>query len=290
MSLSFAAHRRKMCGIRHINNFIGAHLDDDITLEDIADAAHMSQAHLVRFYSSCVGESPMQALRRLRLRRAFGHIEQGRFARITDVGFAAGYGSSAAFTHAFRKEFGFAPSDVPSVLPVKAAPPPLRLECVPERKVYRFAYEGVFAENGYFKARMMWLCHMAERDALLSWRVNDRDHPFSERGAQHVRVEHFVPVSDQTMVMREADLVTQAGGLYAVTEVMQDTRSALLKTLDERIREELGCRIIEGHTMDRDIHERAYRTPQERCFEMYVPVTPVDARGHMLAAVATARA
>jgi len=290
MSLSFVAHRKRMCGVRHVNDFIGVHLDADLTLEDLAHVANMSPAHLVRFYNSLVGESPMQAIRRLRLRRAFGHIEQGRFARITDVGFTAGYGSSAAFTHAFRKEFGMAPSDVPSLLSAKASPPPLRLECVPERKVYRFSYEGVFGQNGYFKARMMWLCHTAERNELLGWRVNDRDHPFSERREEHVKVEHFVPVSDQTMSMKEADLVTQPGGLFAVLEVTPATRAAQMTTLEERIRHELGCRVIEGRSMDRDIHERAYRTPQERRFEVYVPVVPVTARGRMLSAAVEARA
>lgn len=290
MSLSFVTHRRKMCGVRHVNDFIGAHLDDDIGLEDLAHVANLSPAHLVRFYSACVGESPMQAIRRLRLRRAFGHIEQGRFSRITDVGFTAGYGSSAAFTHAFRKEFGMAPSDVPSLLPAKAGPPPLRLEFLRERKVYRFAYEGVYGQNGYFKARMMWLCHTAERNELLSWRVNDRDNPFSEQREQRVRIEHFVPVSDQTMSMDEADLITQPGGLFAVIEVTPDTRNALMKALDDRIHHELGCRIVEGHTMDRDIHERAYRAPQERRFEVYVPVVPLTARGRMLSAYAEARA
>jgi AraC-like DNA-binding protein len=274
-----------MCRIRHINDFIGAHLDEAVTLDDLAHAAHVSPAHLVRFYQGMVGESPMQTMRRLRLKRAFSQIEQGHFGRVTDVGFTAGYGSSAAFNHAFRKEFGIAPKDVPTLLPI-AEFPALRLEYIPERKVFQFSYEGLYSQNGFYKARMMWLCHAAERDALLSWRLNDRDHPFSEKRGQQVQLTHFMPVSDQSMSLKEADLVTHPGGLYAVVEALPGQRADLLTTLAERIRHELDCQIIEGRTLDRDIHERACQIPQERRIEVFIPVAPIARRGQQLSAVA----
>jgi AraC family transcriptional regulator len=91
-------------------------VDNEIALEDLAEVANLSPAHLVRIYSRCVGEAPIATLRRLRLPRAFDVIGRGRGGRFTDVALDAGYASSAAFNHAFRKQFGIAPRDVPSVL------------------------------------------------------------------------------------------------------------------------------------------------------------------------------
>ncbi|HSD40014.1 MAG TPA: AraC family transcriptional regulator [Rhodocyclaceae bacterium] len=290
MPLNFVSHRQQFCRVRHVIDYIGTHLDDEVKLDDLAEVAHLSSAHLVRFYSRMVGEAPMQTLRRLRLRRAFEQIGQGGFGRFTDVGVAAGYGSSAAFTHAFRKQFGLAPTDVPLLLPATERLQPLRLEFLPARKVFQFAYEGVYSQNGYYKARMMWLSHVAERPELLCWRVNDRDHPFSEGKQQRVQISHFIPVSDQTMWLDEADLVTHPAGLYVVVNVAPNARDALLAALAERVRDELGCEIVEGRTLDRDIHERACQAPQERRIEVYIPVAPRSPLGCHLATQAESAA
>lgn len=281
MPLSFVAHRQQQCRVRHVTNFIGRNLDEDITLDDLANHVHLSPAHLVRFYSERVGEAPMQTLRRLRLKRAFESLGQTGFGRITDVAMTAGYGSSAAFTHAFRKQFGIAPIEVPSLFTPPPPPEPIRLEYLPERKVWQFSYEGVYGQNGYYKARMAWLSYLVRPPGLLHWRLNDRDHPFCEHSSRHVRVEHFMPAHEAGLPFQESDLVTHPAGLYAVIEVSPDGREDLLAQLAPRIREELGCIITDARSMDHDIHERAHRAPQERRIMLYIPVAPVTQQGRM---------
>lgn len=227
----------------------------------------------------------MQTLRRLRLQRAFDVIGQGKHGRFTDVGFNAGYGSSAAFTHAFRKQFGISPSDVPSILRPAIHEQPIDLIYLPKRKVWQYAYEGEYAQNGWPKAHLVWQCHDAGRGDLLAWRVNDRDTPFSELDRQRVKLVHFIPSTDIDIPL-DAELATQPGGWYAVTERIPTERHSLLAEMALRVRTELGCQIIDGHTLDREPHERCFRVPQERRVITYIPVVPISQKGRRLCCLA----
>lgn len=280
MPLSLFAYRRQNGNMRRVTNRIAASLDEDVTLDDLAAATNLSPAHMVRQYSRLCGESPMQTLRRLRLQRAFDQIGKGPYGRFTAIGFAAGYGSSAAFTHAFRKQFGIAPSDVPSILRPAPLPPPLTLVHLPERAVWKFDYEGVYAQNGWYKAHLVWQCTLAGRDELFAWRINDRDHPFSERGANHVKLTHFVPASELPGPL-EADRIVLPAGHYAMTETVFNERTGFVEALADRIRDELDCRLIDRPSLEREPAERCWRVPQERRVVMYLPVEPVGPHGRL---------
>ncbi|NSL55647.1 helix-turn-helix transcriptional regulator [Uliginosibacterium aquaticum] len=281
MPLSLFAYRRQNGNMRRVTNKIAASLDEDVTLEDLAAATNLSPAHMVRQYSRLCGESPMQTLRRLRLQRAFDLIGKGPYGRFTAIGFAAGYGSSAAFTHAFRKQFGMAPSDVPSIIRPAPTPVPLHLEYLPERKVWQTEYEGLYAQNGWYKANLVWQCTLAGRDDLFTWRINDRDHPFSEKGSNRVKLTHFLPVQELASPL-EADLAVLPGGHYVVTETVFNERTGFVRALEDRIRDELGCKLIDRPSLEREPAERCWRVPQERRVVMYLPVEPIDKHGRQL--------
>ncbi len=281
MPLSLAVYRRQNGNIRRVANKIEASLDDDVTLDDLAAATDLSPAHMVRQYTRFVGESPMHTLRRLRLQRAFGLIGRGSGGRLTDIGVAAGYGSSAAFTHAFRKQFGIAPSDVPSILPPPTTAQPIHLEYLPERVVWKLDYSGPYGQNGWYKANMVWQCTLAGRDDLFAWRMNDRDNPFSEQASQRVRITHFVPAGELPGAMK-ADRLLLPAGHYLVTETVFNERVGFVESLVDRLREELGCRFIDRPSLEREPAERCWRVPSERRVVMYLPVEPFDARGRQL--------
>lgn len=281
MRLNFLTHRRLYGNIRRVANAVAANLDKEIALEDLAEVANLSPAHMVRIYSRCVGEAPIATLRRLRLQRAFDLIGRGRGGRFTDVALDAGYASSAAFNHAFRKQFGIAPRDVPSILRPAVVEEPLCVEYLPERKVWQLPYEGVYGQNGWFKSNLVWQCHAAGRGDLLAWRLNDRDNPFSEDAAVHVRLAHFIP-ADALDGALDAELVTLPGGFYAVTGETPTARPTLLAQMAVRVREELGCQLIDGPTLDREPRERCFLVPQERRAIAYLPVLPVSVLGRQL--------
>lgn len=275
MALSFAAFCQRQRRFRRLTDFIGTCLDeDDLCLDDLADIACLSPAQLMRVYRARTGEGPMQTVRRLRLQRACEQLRLDRQVSVTQIAFAAGYDSNAAFSHAFRRQFGIAPSQI-RLLQTAAAPPPLRLERLAERKVWQFRYAGAYGDNAHYKARLAWLCLAAGSRRWRGWRCNDRDHPFTESASQRVELCHFVPLALHPQSIAEADLVTHAGGLYAVVEINPTNRDECMATLAQRVHEELHCRLGEGPSLEQDLQVRDFHPPQERRIALHVPVSPI---------------
>jgi AraC family transcriptional regulator len=75
----------------------------------LARRAGFSRDHLDRLLAAATGESPVGLRRRLLLERAAWQLRTGS-ATPTEAAAAAGYGSLAAFSRAFSRAFGAAPS------------------------------------------------------------------------------------------------------------------------------------------------------------------------------------
>lgn len=272
MLLGFDAFRLRSERMRKLMDYIGTHLDDELRLDDLADIIGLSATHLVRTYQYRVGEPPMQTLRRLRLERALRQIREQRYRTLTDVGADAGYGSCAAFTHAFTRQFGIRPSDIPRLGEAPPPPCPLWLESMPALQVWQMPYAGAYQDNGYFKARLAWRYYRAGGVGWRGWRLNDRDRPFCEENTQRVELSHFLPAAGNTFVVPEAEKIKLPGGLYAVALMAPDMREANMQHLPGRILEKLGCLRAEGRLIERDLFIRDFRVPQERRIALYIPV------------------
>jgi AraC family transcriptional activator of mtrCDE len=77
------------------------------TLEDLADASHMSRATFARLFKQAAGATPADVLTQLRMARAARLLDDGRQAG--EVGEAVGYQSEAAFNRAFKRQYGVGP-------------------------------------------------------------------------------------------------------------------------------------------------------------------------------------
>jgi AraC family transcriptional regulator len=88
---------------------IQGHLDEALSLEDLAAVAHFSPYHFHRVFRGMVGESVKQHVRRLRLERA-AHRLKHTDQPVTRIAFEAGYETHEAFTRAFRTMCGRSPS------------------------------------------------------------------------------------------------------------------------------------------------------------------------------------
>jgi AraC family transcriptional regulator len=84
-------------------------LEDPAQGEELARRAYLSRFHFDRLVAAAIGESPAAFRRRLLLERAAYRLARHRAAVIDVVG-DAGYSSGEAFTRAFRRAYGVAPS------------------------------------------------------------------------------------------------------------------------------------------------------------------------------------
>jgi AraC family transcriptional activator of mtrCDE len=78
------------------------------TVEDLAEACHMSRATFARQFARLCGMPPADMLTRLRMARAARALLQGEGA-VGDVALAVGYQSEAAFNRVFKRHYGIGP-------------------------------------------------------------------------------------------------------------------------------------------------------------------------------------
>ncbi|KMY66461.1 hypothetical protein AAU61_14900 [Desulfocarbo indianensis] len=101
-----ASYQERMLRVLlHIQN----HLDEDISLDELAKVACFSSFHFHRVFRGMVGEPVAEYVRRLRLDQAATSLRHSRRS-VTDLALSSGYDSLEAFTRAFRQQFGVSPS------------------------------------------------------------------------------------------------------------------------------------------------------------------------------------
>ncbi len=81
---------------------------EEWTAETLAREVGMSRSAFAERFSSLVGQPPMQYLALWRMHMAAQHLREGR-SSIAQIAFAIGYDSEAAFSRAFKRQFGASP-------------------------------------------------------------------------------------------------------------------------------------------------------------------------------------
>lgn len=102
-------HDHSAC-IEEVMRYIREHIAEPLNRETLADVAGFSVPHFHRIFTAHVGESAISYIRRIRLERAARKLRMGA-VDITEVALAAGYDSHAAFSKAFKQQFGLSPSE-----------------------------------------------------------------------------------------------------------------------------------------------------------------------------------
>ena len=95
--------------IQRVADYIAKHLDEELDLETVAGVACFSPYHFHRIYRGILGETLNDTVRRLRLNRAAIDLLDEKLS-VERTAHRAGYASQAAFTRAFRDEYGEPPA------------------------------------------------------------------------------------------------------------------------------------------------------------------------------------
>jgi AraC family transcriptional regulator len=90
---------------------IERHLETEITLGSVAAACGLSRFHLAHAFAAATGHRVMGYVRARRLTEAARALSRGP-ANILDIAMHAGYASHAAFSRAFRAQFGLTPEQM----------------------------------------------------------------------------------------------------------------------------------------------------------------------------------
>lgn len=102
---------RDLLRLRRACDYIDAHQECRLHVDEVAREAGMSVSALQRLFHAAHGASVLEFARLRRLDRAREALTHDRVS-VTEAALAAGYSSPANFATAFKRQFGISPKDV----------------------------------------------------------------------------------------------------------------------------------------------------------------------------------
>ena len=96
--------------LRRIRELVHAKMEDDLSLDEMAESVGLSTAHFARMFRKSTGETPHQFVLRQRLERAKTML-RAPDARVLDVAVACGFKTQQHFAQAFRDIWGVSPTE-----------------------------------------------------------------------------------------------------------------------------------------------------------------------------------
>lgn len=94
-----------------VQEWITAHLAESFTISDLAQVACLSEYHFSRLFKASTGQAPHQFVLQQRLAKAEQLVRYSRMP-LTDIAVQCGFSSSAHLSTCFRRQFGYAPSEL----------------------------------------------------------------------------------------------------------------------------------------------------------------------------------
>jgi AraC family transcriptional regulator len=150
--------RRVGRAIQHLEQ----HLDDDLSLPDLAAVASFSPCHFHRVFRALTGEGVAEHVRRLRLERAAARL-RSTSRPILEIALEARYQAHESFTRAFEAAFHTSPSQYRAErgFPAPAAAPletPARVERIGPLHAIRLRHKGAYSDVGQtFERLAVWV-------------------------------------------------------------------------------------------------------------------------------------
>src|SRR5436190_17739251 len=96
--------------LRRIKELVHAKMEDDLSLDEMAQSVGLSTAHFARMFRKSTGETPHRFVLRQRLERAKAMLRAPE-ARVLDVAVACGFKTQQHFAQIFRDVWGVSPTE-----------------------------------------------------------------------------------------------------------------------------------------------------------------------------------
>jgi AraC family transcriptional regulator len=96
--------------LRRIKELVHAKMEDDFSLDEMAQSVELSRAHFARMFRKSTGQAPHQFVLRQRVERAKAML-RAPDGRILDVAVACGFKTQQHFARVFRSVCGVSPTE-----------------------------------------------------------------------------------------------------------------------------------------------------------------------------------
>ena len=94
--------------LRTIQQFVSENLHRSITLDDLAEAVHLSSSSLYKKMKEYADISPMEYVMKVRLHKAVELLKDDSIS-VQEVSMAVGFNTHSFFSECFKREFGMTP-------------------------------------------------------------------------------------------------------------------------------------------------------------------------------------
>ena len=96
--------------VRSAKEFMEAHVEQTVRLQEVAQHVHVSPFHLCKLFKKATGMTLTEYITRVRLEKAKKLLADPSM-RVTEVVYAAGFGSIPQFNSVFKRYVGMAPTE-----------------------------------------------------------------------------------------------------------------------------------------------------------------------------------
>lgn len=271
MATNIEACARRLKRLRKVANHVDANLDKSLSLDDLADIAHLSRFHFERVFADYSGETPVARVRRLRLEVARRRIEAGQAGSMLDLAFDSGYGSAEAFSRAFSACHGLPPS---RVRPKERQPTPIRIERIGSVPIQFVPFKGQLGGSiaPFDELRAHALIAGIPRERRKGWCVQ-----FSgDLGKTAGEVELQAALLSERLGQKVPGLHEGylPAGDYAVLRVEGGFATPDEAELARRVEHDTGRRLLAGAPRLRCFNNACYLPADfERQFDLYLPLS-----------------
>jgi AraC family transcriptional regulator len=104
------SHRLDEIRLRRVLDYIAQHLDEHITVAQLAGVACLSPSHFARMFKAAVGMAPHRYVSHQRLEIAMVLLAAGQRS-LSDIALSCQFSSQASFNRAFRRATGVTPGE-----------------------------------------------------------------------------------------------------------------------------------------------------------------------------------
>jgi AraC family transcriptional regulator len=104
-----ASEKEYIHRINAVLDYIDQHLDQELSLHELANVATFSKYHFHRIFYALMGETLFQYLRRIRLEKACYLLSLPTQTSITEIAFQTGFSTLSGFTRSFTEIYGVSP-------------------------------------------------------------------------------------------------------------------------------------------------------------------------------------
>lgn len=282
--------------IQFLVNYIEEHIDDNITLEELADTVGYSKYHLHRMFTSLVGFSVHQYVIRRKLTESAKKLLFSELP-ILEIALNAGYESQQAYTLAFKRLYKMTPQvfrrkhefkpiqlkfDMSGNLTNLKGDRIMDIQLIDREEMYFVGFKGN-TKRGFFIIPRLWKKLHKEKNNIANRVCSDfvigindytSDYKYEE---DHPTFEYYaaVEVTQSEEISLKMNAITLPAGRYAVFTYQGKSKDTIQPVMDYIYKEwfpQSSCQLNENIKIDFVRYGEKTNDKGQNQIEVWIPI------------------